>query len=748
MAGSHYTFVLSRQQQFQSHLGTSIAQISGHVAVMGIEVSPLAAFVAVAMHLGTEGPQKLGSYAQMYKPSYAYLAYVFERLQMGSAADILPQLLTQYSNHILSDLAMLKDRWQESRTPPFVGSADDLTYTAIASSFGVALMLVNEEKQTYSLPLYCQEMPEQYPLLPLMVYGGWSLVFSAIEMPKTNVMSLLKEYEKAQKLLEFDHLSEESHQVLTSLISRIDAENQNAVAPNLDSVASSLWHQMDVFKSWLLCSMCTTQPGSQLSCNHRICAQCVFAGGAWTVGESVLSPCCSQQVTMAEIHTLLGNTEFHAKLEAIKSFSYVVCISCGRLSEQEQVNTLSCSHSTCFICVLSAVQTNTALCPLCRVYPDDSHLALISSQPVKCSMCAKDKLITNFPKFRCADHTVCFDCFDVMDVCAGCSRQLTDTEKQLISRSFFQCQACEQHKNRKLLFKGGVCGCRVCTDCFHDFVKINRTITRCFLCKTRYPESTLDAHFRLFKAMLPDLIHQELGEVRRVRAIKAAKCCVCDVTDKADKVQLPCEHVLHCYCLSHRLADKAIKGEPAECPLCRNEIDTTALQPLDAALYPAQRKCPKTGCGSAATKVDANTYKCEAEGTQYCSKCHEIRETEHPVDTCLQKSRTFVINLLLKVGYKNCSKEIRQCPECLLPHMLKKQSSDSFFCVACKASYCTGCLAPCEPIRLHGDLWHRRTCTLARAWKQEDAEKVLGQVQMSPDCRKCREAGKRCEPPN
>jgi hypothetical protein len=44
-------------------------------------------------------------------------------------------------------------------------------------------------------------------------------------------------------------------------------------------------------------------------------------------------------------------------------------------------------------------------------------------------------------------------------------------------------------------------------------------------------------------------------------------------------------------------------------------------------------------------------------------------------------------------------------------------------------------------------LWHKRDCAITDAWKSEDAQEQLKVIEKSDSCVRCREAGKRCEPP-
>jgi len=736
-----------KDQQFPSQAVTAVAKLSGEWACLEIPLGPLAGFVAVCLRLAKEGNQTLWAAEQAYRQqNLQLLAYCFQCLQQGTAGQVLPQIFPTYSANVTQELDSLTQIWQSSRAYPLKGTPESLTYTAIASAFGVAFLLINEEKQTYTLPLYAQNATN-YQVVPVAAYGGWSLTFAGLNMPEIHLLPLLQEAERAQSLLSLGKLSEAQFQVLKSLVDRIEAANQCLLTQQLDSAAADLWQRANQLKSALVCHICAAHMGSQLTCGHRCCSKCVFPGLEWTPGEQNFSPCCSLPLSLVEIRSLITDAAFNAKLTALRDWGYVICIVCGRPTDQNQSTELSCHHSACLICVVTAIQTNSPLCPLCGVLPDDSHQVIVTNTPLRCSNCNQEKPISGFPKFRCQDHTPCFDCFDSWEVCPCCSRELNPEEHTAISRCFFKCQACNMMKNRKSLFKGGVCGCRICVDCFQEQIRTKRTISTCFLCSARYPESTLDSHFRLFRAALSDLKVPELQPIHHSRLIKEAACSLCDVKDRADKVELPCEHILHCYCLTHKLLDFMLKGEPAACPVCRREIDVGQLQPLDVAIFPADRKCPTAKCVSKTTKIDQNSYKCDLENTVFCLKCHEERKADHPVDACLKASRSKAINLLKKIGYKDCLPEVIECPQCLAPHLKKKNSPVDFHCVVCKAVFCHTCKAPYGPIRAHGDLWHRRDCKSTDAWAGPEAQAQLAAVEKSEGCSKCRDAGKRCEPP-
>lgn len=725
----------------------NVAKLCGQVACMEIPLSPLAGFVAVCLRLAKEGNQVLWTAEQAYhQQNLQFLAYCFKCLQQGKASEVLPQLFPAYSTNVAQELEVLRQTWQASRAFPLTGTPESLTFTAIASAFGVAFLLINEEKQTFTLPLYTPQATN-FQVIPVSAYGGWSLTFAGVNMPDIQLLRLLQEAEQAEALLTGGPLSEVQNQALKSLVSRIEAANQCFLTQQLEPAAHDLWQRANQLKSALVCHICAEEMGTQLTCGHRCCSKCVFTGQEWTPGEVISSPCCSAPLCLAEIRTLLSDTAFNAKLERLRDYCMALCVICNRLTEQIQVTELSCCHSACLICVVAAIQTNSPLCLLCSVQPDDSHLSLVANTPLRCSLCEQDKPLSSFPKFRCNDHTACFDCFDSAQVCPHCSRELNKEELTAISRCFFKCQSCNMLKNRKALFKGGVCGCRICVDCFQEQIKTKRTISTCFLCSARYPESTLDSHFRLFKEVLSDLRVPELQPIHHRRAIKEAACCVCDVKDRADKVELPCGHILHCYCLTHKLLDFMLKGEPAACPLCRKEVDVGQLQPLDMAIFPAERKCPNAKCESKTTKVDQNSYKCDKENLIFCQKCHEERKADHSVDTCNQTSRSKAIDLLKKVGYKDCFPEVIQCPQCSAPHLKKKRSPLEFRCVVCKAAFCSTCRAPYGPIRAHGDLWHKRDCKSTEAWAVPGAQEQLAAVEKSESCSMCREKGKRCDPP-
>lgn len=749
-SATSYSFIPAANLQLPSQTAKAaevVAKLSAEVACIELPISPLAGFVALCLRLAKEGNQALWNAQQAYsQQNLQYIAYCFQYLQHGQPSQLLPQLFPAYSANVTQELETMRENWQASRASPLSGTAESLTFTALASAFGVAFLVLSDENYSVTLPLFAQNI-KQFQLIPLAVYGGWSLVFSGINMPDTQLLSLLREAEQAQSLLSAQPLSEVQYQTLKSLVERIETANSCELTKQLDSAAAGLWQRAIQMKSSLACSNCSNGMGVQLKCGHRCCNSCVFAGQEWVVGSQVASPCCSLPLSMAEIHTLVSDAIFNAKVKSISDFGYVLCITCGRLTESSQATALSCNHSACLICVVTAIQTNSPLCQLCSVYPDETLLNIINETPLQCSLCEKQKNLSGFPKFRCEDHTACFDCFDSTEVCPACSRPLTEEEHISISRCFFLCQSCNTLKNRKMLFKGGACGCRICMECFEEQMKAKRVITTCFLCNVRYPESTLDSHFRLFKALINDLLVPELQPIHHRRIIKEAPCCICDSRDKADKAELPCGHIMHCYCLSHRLLDFMLKGETAACPMCRIPVEVNKLQPLDMAIFPAERKCPTEKCDSKTSQVDPNSYKCDKEGTVFCVKCHEERKADHAAGPCLEKSRSNSIKILTKGVLKDCLAEVIQCPQCLLPHLKKKRNTKEFYCVVCKTVFCSSCKALFAPIREHGDLWHKRDCAITDAWKSVDAQEQLKVIEKSESCVRCREAGKRCEPP-
>ena len=737
-------------------LNTEIAQWFNNFMLLPIALSPLSIFGGVLITRLYQGQPALKLAVQKYASSQ-YISYTFQCLLERDPKAMLVHVLSTCSGQLTEELdAIVQSQLADARRGSEVPWSLRLGY--LAAYFDVAFLSLSGTR-SYTLPLAATPARELL-VVPLMCWGTTTAVFASStgQVAITEgLMDALADAAAMERLASRGGRSEHEDGLVSSFLYQWPvAENScDALVSQLDDSGKECVRQVGGLKRLLTCSTCGERAGTRLGCGHFACSQCVFQDEDWNMNSAVVSPCCSRGVTVREIRAILTEETFDTKVRGLRSFQYGLCVGCGMLAGQGQWRSVECDHDVCFWCLVSAVHTKAALCDLCQTYPSEDLIQSVEEQQIKCSNCEQLKKLVKFPKFRCSDHAVCFDCFDISTVCPMCSRELTPEEQPFIENSFFTCQLCTELINRKHLLRGGVCGCRVCIMCFDSKMKETLTISSCFLCGAGYPEKTVDQHYKRFRGMVEDIEIKCLPSIILRRTIKRSPCEICESLDHSEKVRLPCEHIMHTFCLTHHLAAQRLKSSRPSCPICSTKIDLKIASDAGRALFAGGKTCVK--CGGNLTKVDDQTVKCEPENTVYCKKCGGERGENHSVADCLTAVQFFVVDTMRKHAVKDPScqcrdehctvcKHVAQCPSCKVPHF-KVHGRKDVLCTVCKTHFCHYCSAPYEPIIHHGELWHRPQCVFSTRNSTGNAAEVIENTPKADDCKYCQKVAGRCETP-
>jgi len=337
-----------------------------------------------------------------------------------------------------------KDWWQRE------DFRRDVETTALASALGVTVAWLDDQwRVRYTVPaqnpqaekhLVCLQLCEQFTLcLSLRAHASSLSACLQLILRKTEQVALLEVPSEASaevlKVLKRVVGSAAHYLSRTSLVTKTDLRTRHISAGFCSHQATDI----------------------QLECRHWICWCCI---GPWTPDHP--SHCyCGYALSLREVRQVLTEADFEESLKRAQSQGVDFCIHCQRIVPYTLI--ADCRHNFCSACVLTAIYSQTQLCPLCETY--GSRKLIHQLQALYCEACRSLKQAQAFPPVSCQHRLYCFACYRSPQQCPCNSHDLSPEEAAAVQKAFFTCCFCSTQVNRTLLFRGSACLCLMCAPC-------------------------------------------------------------------------------------------------------------------------------------------------------------------------------------------------------------------------------------------------------------------------------------------
>ena len=221
-------------------------------------------------------------------------------------------------------------------------------------------------------------------------------------------------------------------------------------------------------------------------------------------------------------------------------------------------------------------------------------------------------------------------------------------------------------------------------------------------------------------------------------------CPLCHTRIRASKEKkLSCACAFHSECIKSHLQNLPPTLEYF-CPQCHTGVDRTLLQDLlgmarlelwdklqDGLPCPA---CKGRNPREELEMTSSAHINCIHCNKGYCGVCSSDWADSHSPEACREALVQIACALFEEIGAPWA-----QCPGCRRP--AHQEDNNSVECRYCYTRWCFDCCALMLPILAHDNSWHRPNCKyhLPPGTKEEA---------VSEKCPRCKDLGKRCDPPN